>query len=701
MIRGDMRMLRHNATMGPVVGPVVMRYRRPDPNYRLLFGKDRDYLVRWFIDALEDVLVLYQLKETDLANLHLQHMDLASRLLRSVGPMGAYVFNHSMVPEIVGNSPRPYFDLVRKMTESSMGPLSEVPLVLDEESIRLTPEEQEAFERVKAGLIKFSEALLGDDYSGIKKALLASEIGSDDILDEQMLIANVGAPPEGTGFLFYPWDNYQLPPFVRGKFFIGLKGDSRSAVFKEYALYLAGQEGLINDDQLSETRAQIPFALFRKIQLEILVSEFLLSHREAFGITDERETAFLMDFEIPRLIADLNHDLTGSLKVEKGGDFLSPVPRKTVKPLELKAPRLIDDPAQTDANRKAEELYWANVGNRNVSSPQKVLLDILKEDSNLPEGPALLIGAGDGAEALFLADPTRDGPRFSEIDALDSSVVAVNRMHKLVSRYPELSHIHPIHGDAGTYEFREEYYSRAISISLIGFLPADKRVSFLRRIATSLKPGGKATLTIDLAEGTAFQKNRAGAFRVEQTTIFSRRGKNHTIAKHFFTKDEMTALLRETGLFDHQKWDLKMTENAADGYEFVVLDLVRKGGNAATRKGLETMGSTTAHVVSDALLMDQPFVGAAGDVERQLDRRTMPAAVQQAVYGGVKLVSGGGGPFVRLVGSDEAGGDVDENAATGKEKKWTGRGIKPKPFSGGTATFPLSGSARPAVNIFR
>ena len=516
MIGDGFSQFRRHPQMMELVAPIIGKAKSLFPDNQFFFGQDHDYLVWWFEDSLEDIVMLFHLGETNMAREYLATLDSVSRYLQGMGPMMGYIFNQIETPRVLGESNRPFLYMVHATESAVNGTLGQFELALDKETVRFSSGEVAAWARVK-------EALLG----------------------------------------------------IRGA--LSVEGKARGAMFKDAAIDFAGEAGLVNMPLVTMNDTTIPFSLLRNLQLEILVSEFLLAHAKKFSLP-ESEIRFLRESELPGLLEDLNDQLPETLNMKRGSDFLPESGEPAAKPMELNPPPLVPDPLVAESEWKGRELIFIQIGSRAWNGPQQDLIEILGNDRDIPAGPALLIGPGDGAEAFYLADPTREG-HYPQVDAIDVSAVAVHRMQKMVRRYPALAHIHPLLGNAADFEFKKGHYARIIAMNLFGFLPPKKQASFMKRVAHALLPGGKATITIDLASGSAFKAHKEEAIGVHGNTITLARGSMGTVTKHFLTLGTVQGVLQEAGLIaEESDWKVHTSRAERADYKYARVEIFRNPG---------------------------------------------------------------------------------------------------------------------------
>ena len=143
-----------------------------------------------------------------------------------------------------------------------------------------------------------------------------------------------------------------------------------------------------------------------------------------------------------------------------------------------------------DEKYAASELVWSATPNQFVEA----------ELAGLPRGRALDLAAGEGRNALWLAE------RGWEVTAVDFSLVGLDKGRALQERHPRGRdlHIDWVHADALTYESGPVPFD----LSLVAYLQlvADERRAAVRRAFGALRVGGTFFLvahdSTNLAEGT-------------------------------------------------------------------------------------------------------------------------------------------------------------------------------------------------------
>lgn len=108
-------------------------------------------------------------------------------------------------------------------------------------------------------------------------------------------------------------------------------------------------------------------------------------------------------------------------------------------------------------------------------------------ETQIPKGPVLDIGAGQGRNALFLAETG------FEVHALEPSKEGIRHLKDQAS----LRHLNVkcIQKEFGKYNSKSEVYSAVLVFGLIQILSAEDRQAMIERVPSWLVPGGLLFLT--------------------------------------------------------------------------------------------------------------------------------------------------------------------------------------------------------------
>jgi hypothetical protein len=128
--------------------------------------------------------------------------------------------------------------------------------------------------------------------------------------------------------------------------------------------------------------------------------------------------------------------------------------------------------------------------------------------ATLPDGTALLLGAGDGAEALAVAATGR----FRRVTVAEHSSLAVVRTERLASRLSRwlgnlgiAVGIEAVVADVHDYQIPPASCSLAMAIHLLEYLPVAERQQLYDSLQTAMLPGGQILFSVHLAEGPRYQ----------------------------------------------------------------------------------------------------------------------------------------------------------------------------------------------------
>jgi SAM-dependent methyltransferase len=157
-----------------------------------------------------------------------------------------------------------------------------------------------------------------------------------------------------------------------------------------------------------------------------------------------------------------------------------------------------------DERYAASELVWSPTPNQFVA----------EDLADLPPGRALDVAAGEGRNALWLAE------RGWHVTALDFSLVGLDKGRTLQQRHERGRDLHVdwVHGDALTFDAGPVAYDLAVIAYLQ--LPEDQRRTAVRRAFAALREGGTFFLVAhdssNIAEGTGGPQDPAVLFTAEE-----------------------------------------------------------------------------------------------------------------------------------------------------------------------------------------
>lgn len=157
-----------------------------------------------------------------------------------------------------------------------------------------------------------------------------------------------------------------------------------------------------------------------------------------------------------------------------------------------------------DERYAATELVWSSTPNQFVAA----------ELADLPPGRALDLAAGEGRNALWLAE------RGWEVTAVDFSLVALDKGRRIEAAQPGGRDLHVdwVHADVLTYEPGPVGFDLALLAYLQ--LPADERRTALRVAFGALSVGGSLFVvahdSTNLTEGTGGPQDAAVLYTAEE-----------------------------------------------------------------------------------------------------------------------------------------------------------------------------------------
>ena len=156
-----------------------------------------------------------------------------------------------------------------------------------------------------------------------------------------------------------------------------------------------------------------------------------------------------------------------------------------------------------DERYAAAELVWSSTPNQFVAA----------ELAGLTPGPAVDLAAGEGRNALWLAE------RGWQVTAVDFSLVGLDKGRALQERHPHGRDLHVdwVHADALTYQGGAVPFDLALLAYLQ--LPAEQRRTAVRNAFGSLRVGGTLLVvahdSTNLTEGTGGPQDPAVLFTAE------------------------------------------------------------------------------------------------------------------------------------------------------------------------------------------
>lgn len=157
-----------------------------------------------------------------------------------------------------------------------------------------------------------------------------------------------------------------------------------------------------------------------------------------------------------------------------------------------------------DERYAATELVWSATPNQFVAA----------ELADLPPGRAIDVAAGEGRNALWLAE------RGWQVTALDFSLVGLDKGRTLQERHERGRDLHVdwVHGDALAFDPGPVAYDLAVTAYLQ--LPAEDRRTAARRAFGALREGGTFFLVAhdssNLTEGTGGPQDAGVLFTAEE-----------------------------------------------------------------------------------------------------------------------------------------------------------------------------------------
>lgn len=510
--------------------------------------QDRDYASWFLMRYAEDIISLFQIGRSAEATERLSQLGDATLRLQAMGPNNYFLFTRIMVPRIYEEGRGDYFSAFIRAVDAQFKAVERSTVSVNAELSSFTPEESQAWQRVRSALEKLNAALPKNQSTPQQMAGALAKIGipKDRLLlpDDIRALGSNPNDPRIPPFAYEQKDYFTTPENeMTGRVLISRTPIPRHVLFTIIARYLGDQEGLLVS-QVEPLNA-VHFSVLRGAQFQLLVSRHLVENASKYGLPPN-EVAYETGKFQPRLSANLQSFVDLPEYRLNGSAIFQVLPamggRPALPEISLSTARL--DPKLTSA-KKADEAHYLLNGIWTFRAPPSMLMAYLAKNPKLPQGPALSMGSGDGSEPLYLADSKRPGPKFSGVTAVDHSSIAIDRISRLKDLAGGKPPIEGKIGDAATYKFPPNTYALVTAINLVEFLPAGQRAGFITKVAQSLKSGGQAMLVLDLAEGEGFKEatNEPGA-TLKGTDLELVYG-DIRLKKHFFTEPEVNDLLQK------------------------------------------------------------------------------------------------------------------------------------------------------------
>lgn len=505
--------------------------------------------LRWaVVDSLENIHNLSRLGHHQLAGEKLRQLEYTVDRLLAVGPTGVYRTSRIGVP-LVFLRPGEFTTRLGRLVD--VAPRFASPL----EEPSFSPEEHRGWRRTLGRLDEFNRALHSGEgetvaKEDVEKALIELGLSKTDIVTDIKLLK---AGNKWVVEVLKTSEMTFLP--TSGQVFLNTSEMSRNIVLATFANYEASRQGFPSGFQSISA-----FARMRNLQLSFAISRILTEHPEKFGLTKKN-----LDFEKSVQKDLLTMRPTVADEIASLGCLAGQNPIR----ISLKPPSLVGFNASSEA--AASEYYWLANGSSAFGAANPEIQWLLEHDRGLPDGPALSIGSGDGAEPRYIAEHGS----FSTVFVLDHSSTVTHRVDGM-SRLQTDPPIEGICADAAHYAYPKENYSRIVAINVMEYLPEPSWASFLSKISGALIPGGKASIVVDLAEGHGYE---TVALRdVDDTPgdqdITEKYGGTYTNTKHFFTKDEFKGLVGEANLA--RDIDVTYEEKVFNTFSALIITFQRK-----------------------------------------------------------------------------------------------------------------------------
>jgi hypothetical protein len=190
--------------------------------------------------------------------------------------------------------------------------------------------------------------------------------------------------------------------------------------------------------------------------------------------------------------------------------LLVPVsPDMVLAPLLVAGPPLQGNAVAGEHNPLLDDLTYAlNLPFGFAPPGTPVTRHLAQLPASLPEGTAILLGAGDGAEALAVASTGR----FKQVTVVEHSSLAVVRTEQLAARLARWLdnlgvevEIEAVVADVHDYQIPPNSCSLAMAIHLLEYLPLPERQQLYDSLQSAMLPGGQILFSVHLAEGPRHQ----------------------------------------------------------------------------------------------------------------------------------------------------------------------------------------------------
>jgi SAM-dependent methyltransferase len=150
----------------------------------------------------------------------------------------------------------------------------------------------------------------------------------------------------------------------------------------------------------------------------------------------------------------------------------------------------------------------------------------------IPRGPVLDIGAGEGANALWLAS------RGFEVEAVERSATAAQRLRASASEQGLTVTIRE--DDLRSIDYPQARYALIVADMVLQFLLPEELEAVIARCKEALVPGGLMLMSVFSVEDPAFRRHRRDSRELDRNTFYSERLEGPV---RFFVLDEIRSLL--------------------------------------------------------------------------------------------------------------------------------------------------------------
>lgn len=530
---------------------------------------NKPYLIYVLEDRLQDLMVMLQHGELTPGRRLLSALAAATHILLSFAPvyleyLSRTNFAQTMAQPGVENLEIQLRALRREYTNPA--PLASFAQPVN---IAFGGIETLAWQRAKARLLDFISDLSQDSTpKNVSLALQRAGVPEDcicidnlsEIYEElpglrDMVKSRVG--DDGLGFISADIATDSSHPV---QFYFNTQGQEtrplpRSRVIQLFGRWACEQEGLtaacVFQEKEDGSQFSIGFESLRYHQMESLIIQTLLETFEESGLA-------VIDLQQWTLLAtELEREMARSLEragLQLPDSFLTPVRDGDVSERIL---MWAESQARDFTNL---DVVHSLIGNMAYRYTPQEMADALRQLRPRGDLPALLITAGDGRELhALLPYRGKGGSQFPQIQFVTDNSLSASRGAALAARWNAADRV-VSHAPTNWWEnLQPGHFGWIFEQEQLESCPESKRAQALKNVVRALSPGGTAVLHFQLAQGDYFTQCQQRSGGVKTNDVEIRHGA-FRIQHHFFTMDEITALLREAGIKSGQSMQVDLRQ---------------------------------------------------------------------------------------------------------------------------------------------